>query len=167
MLHSVKRHITVTTYVLDGQRTLLIFHPRLQKWMAPGGHLEEDELPHEGALREVKEETGLDVELLLNEDLPIISTPHSKSIPRPYLCVLQDTPAMPPQPRHQHLDMIFIGRPHNEDPPHGEHLCRWLTAADVEILEKSGGLFADTLQILRHLFQKTLSSCKVLAEADL
>ncbi|HKR52249.1 MAG TPA: NUDIX domain-containing protein [Pseudonocardiaceae bacterium] len=37
----------------------LIRHPRLGKWMLPGGHVEPDENPAEAALREVAEEAGL------------------------------------------------------------------------------------------------------------
>jgi ADP-ribose pyrophosphatase YjhB (NUDIX family) len=33
-----------------------------KKWTVPGGHLNEGEDPYEGAIRELKEETGLDVE---------------------------------------------------------------------------------------------------------
>ena len=33
-----------------------------KKWTVPGGHLEPGEDPYEGAIRELKEETGLDVE---------------------------------------------------------------------------------------------------------
>lgn len=33
-----------------------------KKWACPGGHLENGEDPYEGAIREMKEETGLDVE---------------------------------------------------------------------------------------------------------
>ncbi|MGH8882874.1 MAG: NUDIX domain-containing protein, partial [Stackebrandtia sp.] len=42
----------------------LIRHPRLGKWMLPGGHVEPDENPAEAALREVAEETGLTARFL-------------------------------------------------------------------------------------------------------
>lgn len=51
--------------VRDG-RLLLVrraIEPYLGCWDIPGGFLEADELPTEGAAREVKEETGLEVEL--------------------------------------------------------------------------------------------------------
>ena len=38
---------------------LLIYHRFLKRWLQPGGHLEAGEMPEAGALRELKEETGL------------------------------------------------------------------------------------------------------------
>ena len=43
------------------RHTLLIKHHLFDKWVQPGGHIEDDETPEETALREVKEETGLDI----------------------------------------------------------------------------------------------------------
>ena len=45
-------------------RTLLHWHAKVKQWMPPGGHLDPNEDPVAGALREVREETGLNVELL-------------------------------------------------------------------------------------------------------
>jgi 8-oxo-dGTP pyrophosphatase MutT (NUDIX family) len=44
-------------------RTALVWHPRLECWMPSGGHVERDESAAEAALREAREETGLEVHL--------------------------------------------------------------------------------------------------------
>jgi 8-oxo-dGTP diphosphatase len=58
------RHsVAVAGIVIDGQgRALLVQRPENGRWEPPGGVLELDETFHEGVRREVKEETGLDVE---------------------------------------------------------------------------------------------------------
>ncbi|MFH2118361.1 MAG: NUDIX domain-containing protein, partial [Candidatus Paceibacterota bacterium] len=45
-------------------KVLLIKHKKLGFWLAPGGHIEDDELPHQAAEREVWEETGLKVKAI-------------------------------------------------------------------------------------------------------
>ena len=53
------------TYVVSGDRVLLIHRakePHRGLWVAPGGKLEPGESPHEGAVREIREETGLRIE---------------------------------------------------------------------------------------------------------
>ncbi len=48
--------------ILDRQRRALLCHRRdLDLWNLPGGGVESGELPTEAVVREVKEETGLDV----------------------------------------------------------------------------------------------------------
>ena len=54
-------HITATGLVLaaDKERVLLVHHRRLDRWLLPGGHVEEqDATPGDAARREVVEETG-------------------------------------------------------------------------------------------------------------
>jgi 8-oxo-dGTP pyrophosphatase MutT (NUDIX family) len=51
-------HITASGIVVKGNEMLMIFHPYLRKWLAPGGHIDEMESPEEAAIRETREETG-------------------------------------------------------------------------------------------------------------
>lgn len=57
--------LLISAYILRGQEFLLLHRttePIL--WTPPGGHLEVDEDPRRGAVREVQEETGMEVEVL-------------------------------------------------------------------------------------------------------
>src|SRR5215217_484082 len=60
----VLRHFTVAVFVVHDGCVLLHYHRKLGKWLPPGGHIEENELPDEAAVREVWEETGLRIELV-------------------------------------------------------------------------------------------------------
>ena len=51
-------HITASGLVVKDGKTLLIFHPYIQQWFQPGGHIDEGEEPIQAAIREVFEETG-------------------------------------------------------------------------------------------------------------
>jgi 8-oxo-dGTP pyrophosphatase MutT (NUDIX family) len=54
----------VAIFVVQQAKVLLVHHRTLGKWLPLGGHIELDEDPEQAALREVREESGLDVELL-------------------------------------------------------------------------------------------------------
>ena len=99
------RHFVATAYVVSGGKTLLIRHRKLGWWLPPGGHIEDGELPDDAALREVREETGLDAELLS----PVAAGPCEAGVR--YLAVplhvqLEDIPNHP-----QHIDLIYVCRP--------------------------------------------------------
>jgi ADP-ribose pyrophosphatase YjhB (NUDIX family) len=57
---------TVGVLIVEDGRLLLVkraIHPYYGYWDVPGGFLEADELPEAAALREVREETGLEIAL--------------------------------------------------------------------------------------------------------
>ncbi len=55
---------TASAFLIHQQQVLLIKHKKLQMWLGPGGHIDQDELPHLAAAREFLEETGLQVAII-------------------------------------------------------------------------------------------------------
>lgn len=64
----MERQYCASVYIIDfeAETILLMYNKKLEKWLQPGGHIENMELPFETCLREAKEETGIDVSLLNN-----------------------------------------------------------------------------------------------------
>jgi ADP-ribose pyrophosphatase YjhB (NUDIX family) len=55
---------TVEAFVVYEDRVLLIYHKQLHKWLPLGGHIELDEDPEQALFREIREESGLEVDIL-------------------------------------------------------------------------------------------------------
>ncbi|MEA3285870.1 MAG: NUDIX domain-containing protein [Candidatus Marinimicrobia bacterium] len=124
----ITRHFTATTFIVYQNKTLLHLHRSLKLWLPPGGHIDRDELPHIAAVREVKEETGLNVELI-HGDLTIQSE-NAQEIPAPRHLLLENI-----NPFHQHIDMIYFARAASFEvaPDAGESLeLRWFSDKDLD-----------------------------------
>jgi 8-oxo-dGTP pyrophosphatase MutT (NUDIX family) len=111
----VNRHFTATGFVVQGDRTLLHWHRRLQGWMPPGGHVEPHEDPVQAVLREIREETGVTAEVIPSvADLPFA---YPGQVQPPYTILIEDS-AEPGEP-HQHVDLIYFCRL-ADSPPAGD-----------------------------------------------
>ncbi|MGH3697497.1 MAG: NUDIX hydrolase [Pseudonocardiaceae bacterium] len=87
----------------------LIRHPRLGKWMLPGGHVEPNENPAEAALREVAEETGLAARLLPGPGLDEPRGANDLSVIAPLWIVEQQVSAERREPApHVHVDHLYL-----------------------------------------------------------
>ncbi|MCM2338862.1 MAG: NUDIX domain-containing protein [Burkholderiales bacterium] len=62
-----KVDFTVEVFIVYKNKVLLRMHDKHKVWLSVGGHIELDEDPIEAAMREVKEEVGLDVEIIGGE----------------------------------------------------------------------------------------------------
>ena len=103
------RHFTATTYIVNEGATALHEHERLGIRLPPGGHVDRDELPHEAALREVREETGLDVSLVATESS--ITGPNTRGLPEPAHLMLHDINVHEDgSVGHQHIDHLYYAR---------------------------------------------------------
>lgn len=67
---NINKTITSSVYVVYNNRVLLHKHKKYNTLFPLGGKMNEDEVPHETAIREVYEESGLQVELY-NRDVEL------------------------------------------------------------------------------------------------
>jgi 8-oxo-dGTP pyrophosphatase MutT (NUDIX family) len=152
------RHFTSTAFVIDSKnRTLLLWHKRLQRWMPPGGHIDQDETPEETARRECKEETGLDVEIVGDDqtDLFTGNPEEGRMLKKPIAMLLEEIPESKErnEPGHQHMDFLFLARPIDEaqvlklDHSEGTEM-QWFNRKEIEELDEETEIFANVKQYI-------------------
>ncbi|MFB6163344.1 MAG: NUDIX hydrolase [Halococcoides sp.] len=114
------RHFVATVYVVCEGATALHHHPGLEMWLPPGGHIDRGEVPHEAAIREVREELGLDVTLFAESG--DIESATARSLPAPRQLLLEDINTCDGEVGHQHVDHVYYGTVPSRDidPADGE-----------------------------------------------
>ena len=149
----MQRHFTATAFVINSKnQCLLMWHKRLQRWMPPGGHVDENETPEETAKRECKEETGMDVEIIGDNqpDLFTGNPQEGRMLKKPIAMLLEEIPESKErsEPAHQHMDFLFIAKPLDEnqvltlEKTEGSDM-RWFSRSDIEKLDDSTEIFAN------------------------
>lgn len=128
-------------FVVFKNKVLLRKHDKYKMWLSVGGHVELDEDPSEAAVREVKEEVGLSVNLYQEEGKqPLFSTNENVSL-------------IPPQflnrhrisDKHEHVAFIYFAKSetdelHLSDTEISE-ACHWFTKEDL--VENNYGVRGD------------------------
>jgi 8-oxo-dGTP pyrophosphatase MutT (NUDIX family) len=94
--HTPYGHVTASAWVLSPDRgsVLLTHHRKLERWLQPGGHVEQDDSMQAAALREAREESGIEDLQLLDEalfDLDVHLIPERRD-----------------EPDHFHFDFRFL-----------------------------------------------------------
>ena len=105
-----ERHFAASGFVMnrDATKLLMVFHKKLNIWTIPGGHLEPNEYPHEGVLREIKEETAVEAEVINSSEFKFLESKKESSIPAPYAMLSEYIPAKGDKPAHVHMDFLFV-----------------------------------------------------------
>ena len=100
-------HFTATGIVFNSKnQVLMVFHKKLNVWLPPGGHIEENELPDNAVIREILEETGIHVKIeSLKQDINISNKDSCRELERPFIILLEDIES---NGKHNHIDMIYI-----------------------------------------------------------
>lgn len=122
------RHaFSTAVFIVQDGRVLLIKHRRYGCWLPPGGHLEPGEAPDAAALREVREETGLEVELC-GERAPSLGV---EGLVRPRGAQRRDAGD------HFHIDLIYHARPLGGTLSPGTEAAevRWVAAGELAALD--------------------------------
>lgn len=131
----ITKHFTVAVFVVHRGHVLLHRHPKLGLWLPPGGHIEPHELPDHAALRETREESGLEVRLVGSPGIDHDAPGSPRQLVRPEGIQVEDI-----SPGHQHIDLIYLAVPEHAEtgsampdllPDHG---MRWVDAAALREL---------------------------------
>jgi len=116
-------------------------------WLPPGGHIDRDELPEEAAIREVKEEAGLDVKLY-NPDNNL-GIKDSKQILRPQHILLEDINEF-----HQHVDLIYYAYADKDEVNSAEgetDELKWLSAEEIKKFDLQDDVRIGALEAIKLL----------------
>ena len=102
------RHFCASTYVInpENKKVLLVKHKDFNKWLQPGGHIEDNETPEEAAIREVYEETGIKTTLIGQH------FPREDDLIRPLgiQCNRKEN-------GDRMIDILYVGTPNNPNEP--------------------------------------------------
>lgn len=125
------RHFTAAAVILDEHdRVLLVHHNKIGVWIYPGGHLGEQEDPVEATIREVREETGVHVEIVHDQTF---AHPAARVLPSPFVILEIDMKDVDLEVHH-HVEMIYVCRPlHGSLRPQLSEVsaCRWFSTSEL------------------------------------
>lgn len=127
-----KIDFTVEVFVVHKGKVLLRKHDKYGIWLSVGGHIELDEDPNQAAIREVKEEVGLDIELHDTRSIKI-DTKEFKELIAPvslYRHPVSDT--------HEHVSLVYFAEASTDTviPENETDVWRWCAKDDVDSLEE-------------------------------
>ena len=120
--------VCIEVFCVHDKRVLLRKHDKYDIWLGVGGHVEPTEDPAEAAIREVREEVGLELELPAPPDVPG-SDRHRQISPPRYL------DRHPINDEHEHVALVYFGYVSSDailpGPGEADVEHRWLTVDQV------------------------------------
>ncbi|MDO8490071.1 MAG: NUDIX domain-containing protein [bacterium] len=134
-----KIDFTTSALIVYNNRVLLRMHDKYHMWLSVGGHIELDEDPNQALIREVKEEVGLDIEII-DHRTGDLSSPSSFQIEgRIELIPPRFMNKHSISTTHEHIDLIYIVRATSDSvqPAAGEPIteCHWFTIEELDDLK--------------------------------
>ena len=125
-----KIDFTAEVFLVYKNKVLLRKHDKYNKWLAVGGHIELDEDPPQAAIREVKEEVGIDISLGHPEQS--WDTDESRDILPPVYINRHFIEKGNP---HEHVCFIYFAKSPTDQIIEKEKVksggCRWLSAEEI------------------------------------
>lgn len=154
MRNTVKgeKHFTASVWLRTKgpeKKVLLIHHKKMNSWVQPGGHIERFENPIATAIREVKEETGIDIGFLQKLIAPYDLL--AKALPTPDFFLEEFIPERKDEPEHYHLDLMYVVDVPEQTVTLSEgesHEIGWFTEEEALALP----MFKNTEVIIKKLF---------------
>ncbi|MCX6815440.1 MAG: NUDIX domain-containing protein [Candidatus Aenigmarchaeota archaeon] len=119
--------LTVSAFIVNKNKVLLVNHKILSMWLPVGGHVELHEDTDDALIREIKEECGLDVKLYGKRHDKMSET--SKPLTVPQFIEIHKF-----NERHRHLNLSYFAYSESDkvklaDKEHNE--IKWFTAKEI------------------------------------
>ncbi|MFH0949458.1 MAG: NUDIX domain-containing protein [Candidatus Aenigmatarchaeota archaeon] len=126
-----KIDFTVEVFVVYDNKVLLRKHDKYGIWLGVGGHIELDEDSNQAALREVKEEVGLDVKLYPDDSYSLAKRDgYQELIPPQFMNRHRINDS------HEHVTLVYFARAKTDKLtlPETEKCdgCRWFTRKELD-----------------------------------
>ncbi len=141
-------------FIVNNNKVLLRKHDKLGIWLSVGGHIEPNEDPAEAAVREVKEEVGLNVKLYqTDENLRVLNSDSRRMLPTPQFMERHSITKT-----HEHVAMIFFATSKTDNLILSDievtEDCKWFTKEEIENHEE----IIDSIKIYALKALETLSN---------
>lgn len=101
----MEKHFTTSGFVFFENTVLLVKHKKHKKWLYPGGHIKINETPEEALIREIMEETGLNIQII-GDKASDLDTRNIEAQFKPFEILLQLIEL--PQNIHYHIDIVYL-----------------------------------------------------------
>ena len=150
----IDKSITATVYIYQNGKILLHQHKKYKTWFPVGGHINSNEFPYEGAIREVKEETGFEIELVKTELMPETDIGRVKRVPLPFCTYYEGASG-----DEQFLDFIYIAitKEHTPHPDKGESTqFKWFNKEELMTSEIKPHIKNTALEIIKYMEQNKI-----------
>lgn len=143
-----KIDFVVETFVVHKDKVLLRLHDKFNIWLSVGGHVELDEDPNLAAVREVKEEVGLDIKLYKGNQIFSYSDDKDRQLIPPIGLSRHFV-----NPTHEHICHIYFATSETDKviPEKETDQWKWLNAAEVEAMDLKPDIKFYALKALKML----------------
>lgn len=123
---------TAGVYIVHDNKVLIRLHDKIKKWFHVGGHVELDEDPVTAAIRECKEEVGLDITIYDSGSKPLEMEADSlkRYLPPPAHMNIHYVG----NTQHQHIDLLYYATSTTDKLilEKEDDVCIWLTKEELE-----------------------------------
>jgi len=125
-----KIDFSVEVFIVYKNKVLLRKHDKYKLWLSVGGHIELDEDPNQAAIREVKEEVGLDIILYNPVKLNELNNPDFKDLIPPIFLnrhKINET--------HEHVTLVYLARSNTDKLKSVKEKiddCKWFTSKELD-----------------------------------
>ena len=127
-----KIDFTVEVFLVNKDKVLLRLHEKYKIWLSVGGHIELDEEPNQAAIREVKEEVGLDIQLI-DELRPFKeeSNDYKELIPPKFMNMNRINQT------HQHVTLTYFAKASTDQivPESPTDIWKWVDLVELEVMD--------------------------------